>query len=492
MSSELDMNKGTSSAGTPLGLFYRCPRLMQALSLIGSCSVLSSGVVVAQNSLPIDQLALPNTSTVKPLAKKVPAPAPAAKPKPTVPESFIVPATPVRKPVSPPAAARKPTPVRTPAAASLPTHGPAKHKPNNFRRPPASSASTPAPATTVRKKPALSAPNLSVPATQTIAKPLKEPLKPTPNQRTAGANNSGNHNFIDRTNYSVGATGQYNAPNSVVLNERSTGCNTVSRNGVLANGACNTTAPRRTASSPRRTVQASQSRQVAVRRRAKRLPKKQLTRATRNAVNSTPIPVKVASRILRSTIPQKPTTHALKPADLSYYNFTKRPSRVTSLEQESFLYPLVIPATITSRFGWRLHPIYKNQRFHNGTDLAVPEGTPVIASASGRVSTAEFLRGYGLTVILRHEQETQESLYGHLSEIFVESDEWVAQGTVIGRAGNTGNSTGPHLHFEWRHLSDDGWIAVDAGAHLEYSMAQFIDALKLVQAESPEDNETSG
>ncbi|NET53420.1 MAG: M23 family metallopeptidase, partial [Merismopedia sp. SIO2A8] len=129
---------------------------------------------------------------------------------------------------------------------------------------------------------------------------------------------------------------------------------------------------------------------------------------------------------------------------------------------------------------------------HNGTDLAVPEGTPVIASASGRVATADFLRGYGLTVILRHEEETQESLYGHLSEIFVDPDEWVAQGTVIGRAGNTGNSTGPHLHFEWRHLTDDGWIAVDAGAHLEYSMAQFIDALKLVQVQSPADTETSG
>ncbi|NEP00446.1 MAG: peptidoglycan DD-metalloendopeptidase family protein [Symploca sp. SIO2E9] len=481
------MKTESSSAGTPLGIFYRCPRLMQALSFIGSCGVLSSGIVVAQTSLPVDQLVPPNAPTVKPLAKKVPAPAPAAKPKPTVPESLIVPATPVRKPASPPAAARKPTPARTPAA-SLPTHGPAQRKPNSFR-PPASSASAPTPPTTVNKKPALSPPNLSVPPTQTIAKPPKVPLKPAPNQQTAGTTFSGNHNFIDRTNYSVGATGQYNAPNSVVLNERSTGCNTVSHNGVLASGVCNTKAPTPTVSSRRR-VRPSQ--QVAVRRRSKRLPAKRLSRTTRRAASSTPIPVKVASRVLRSTMPQKPVTYELKPTELSYYNFTKRPSRATSLEQESFLYPLVIPATISSRFGWRLHPISKTHKFHNGTDLAVPEGTPVIASASGRVATADFLRGYGLTVILRHEEETQESLYGHLSEIFVEPDEWVAQGTVIGRAGNTGNSTGPHLHFEWRHLTDDGWMAVDAGAHLEYSMAQFIDALKLVQTDSPADTETSG
>lgn len=122
--------------------------------------------------------------------------------------------------------------------------------------------------------------------------------------------------------------------------------------------------------------------------------------------------------------------------------------------------------------------------FHSGTDMAAPQGTAVIAVAPGKVETANFLGGYGLAVILRHEKETQESLYGHLSEVFVQPGEWVEQGTVIGRVGSTGNSTGPHLHFEWRHRTPEGWVAVDAGAHLEYSMAQFIEALKLVQNNS--------
>jgi murein DD-endopeptidase MepM/ murein hydrolase activator NlpD len=101
---------------------------------------------------------------------------------------------------------------------------------------------------------------------------------------------------------------------------------------------------------------------------------------------------------------------------------------------------------------------------------------------SGQVVTADFLGGYGLTVILQHEKGTQESLYAHLSEIFVKPGDKVEQGNVIGRVGSTGNSTGPHLHFEWRHLTPEGWVAVDSGAHLQYSLAQFIRALQLAQS----------
>ena len=121
---------------------------------------------------------------------------------------------------------------------------------------------------------------------------------------------------------------------------------------------------------------------------------------------------------------------------------------------------------------------------HSGTDLGAPLGTPVLAAYRGEVAIADWLRGYGLTVTLRHEEGTQESRYAHLSEIFVQPGELIEQGTVIGLVGSTGNSTGPHLHFEWRHLTNSGWVAVDAGVHLEYAMENLIRSMQLAEASS--------
>ncbi len=142
------------------------------------------------------------------------------------------------------------------------------------------------------------------------------------------------------------------------------------------------------------------------------------------------------------------------------------------------LYPLAMPGRISSIFGWRIHPIFGNRRFHSGTDIAAPQGTPVLAAYSGRVWTASSLQGYGLTVILRHADNTQESRYAHLSEILVRPGEWVEQGTEIGRVGSTGNSTGPHLHFEWRQLEGSQWVAVDAGEHLQANAAVSLAAYR--------------
>jgi murein DD-endopeptidase MepM/ murein hydrolase activator NlpD len=145
------------------------------------------------------------------------------------------------------------------------------------------------------------------------------------------------------------------------------------------------------------------------------------------------------------------------------------------------LFPLAIPASISSVFGWRVHPIFGTQRMHTGTDIAAPMGTPVLAALAGRVLLSDFLGGYGLTVALEHNDGTQQTMYAHLSEVFVKPGELIQQGTAIGRVGSTGNSTGPHLHFEFRQLTDQGWMAIDAGQQLEFAMAELVKSLQIAQ-----------
>jgi murein DD-endopeptidase MepM/ murein hydrolase activator NlpD len=98
---------------------------------------------------------------------------------------------------------------------------------------------------------------------------------------------------------------------------------------------------------------------------------------------------------------------------------------------------------VTSGFGWRWG------RMHEGIDIAVPSGTPVVASASGTVITAGWLGGYGNLVVIDHGNGLATA-YGHNSSISVGLGQGVAQGQVIAYSGSTGHSTGPHVHFEVR------------------------------------------
>jgi murein DD-endopeptidase MepM/ murein hydrolase activator NlpD len=164
------------------------------------------------------------------------------------------------------------------------------------------------------------------------------------------------------------------------------------------------------------------------------------------------------------------TTPSLK----DFYRRTLRPPGRLGNGNIRLIFPLSIPAPITSLFGWRMHPIFGTPRFHAGTDIGAPIGTPVLAAYAGQVVMSDFLGGYGLAIALNHNQGKQQTLYGHLSEVFVKAGETVKQGTVIGRVGSTGNSTGPHLHFEYRELTPEGWVAMDAGAQLEYALAELV------------------
>jgi len=154
-----------------------------------------------------------------------------------------------------------------------------------------------------------------------------------------------------------------------------------------------------------------------------------------------------------------------------------RPLNILRRGNELFVFPLSIPAPISSVFGWRMHPVHQSWRFHSGTDLAAPMGTPVLATQAGRVAVADFLGGYGLTVILRHGDGNLESRYAHLSQVAVRSGEWIDQGEVLGLVGSTGTSTGPHLHFEVRQLTGEGWVAMDPSEVLEYGIANLMNLI---------------
>ena len=104
---------------------------------------------------------------------------------------------------------------------------------------------------------------------------------------------------------------------------------------------------------------------------------------------------------------------------------------------------------ITSPFGSRTHPIFGSTRFHSGIDIGADYGDSVHAADGGVVISAGWLGGYGKAVIIDHGNGIS-SLYGHNSELLVSEGQSVRKGQVISRVGSTGDSTGPHLHFEVR------------------------------------------
>ena len=111
---------------------------------------------------------------------------------------------------------------------------------------------------------------------------------------------------------------------------------------------------------------------------------------------------------------------------------------------ELFIYPIM--GRLTSPFGYRNDPFTGARSFHSGIDLAAPIGTAVKATLDGKIAETGFNRIFGNYVIITHDRGYQ-SLYGHLSAIYVKRGQYVTQGTTVGAVGNTGYSTGPHLHL---------------------------------------------
>ena len=101
-----------------------------------------------------------------------------------------------------------------------------------------------------------------------------------------------------------------------------------------------------------------------------------------------------------------------------------------------------------SGWGWRIHPIYKIRRFHYGMDFTAPIGTEIYSTGDGIVTKVQTSStGYGKSVTIDH-GFGYETLYGHMSEFNVKKGDTVKRGSVIGYVGNTGTSSGPHIHYE--------------------------------------------
>lgn len=119
---------------------------------------------------------------------------------------------------------------------------------------------------------------------------------------------------------------------------------------------------------------------------------------------------------------------------------------------------LPVESYVTSRFGPRRH------RYHYGTDLKLQVGDSVRASFSGKVRIIDYeAKGYGHYIVIRHNNGL-ETVYAHLSKVLVEHNQIVQAGEVIALGGNTGRSTGPHLHYEFRYLGN----AIDTEHLVDY------------------------
>lgn len=122
----------------------------------------------------------------------------------------------------------------------------------------------------------------------------------------------------------------------------------------------------------------------------------------------------------------------------------------SALANGTFLWPVPACTLLTSRFGYRMHPILGYERFHAGVDIGAKDGDTIVASDGGTVAVAEYSDSYGNYVLINH-GNGYTTLYAHMSAMAVEAGQTVEQGETLGYVGSTGWSTGPHLHFEIRY-----------------------------------------
>ena len=132
-------------------------------------------------------------------------------------------------------------------------------------------------------------------------------------------------------------------------------------------------------------------------------------------------------------------------------------------------YPMEHYNRISADYGYRVHPLFFTRHLHTGVDFATAIGTPVYATADGVVNAASFSTGgYGYLVKIDHSLGFM-TYYAHLNNIVVQKGMFVKRGQLIAYSGNTGQSTGPHLHYEIRFLGN----VIDPKNFMEWKMSNF-------------------
>jgi murein DD-endopeptidase MepM/ murein hydrolase activator NlpD len=125
---------------------------------------------------------------------------------------------------------------------------------------------------------------------------------------------------------------------------------------------------------------------------------------------------------------------------------------------------------ITSKFGYRIHPVKNTKAFHSGLDFRAPMGTPVYATAEGVVEWAGYHKSSGLGhLVILHHNFGFNTFYGHLQRTVVKAGDFVKKGDLVAYTGNSGLSSGPHLHYEVRHIQR----RLDPVPFVEWSLNQY-------------------
>jgi len=133
----------------------------------------------------------------------------------------------------------------------------------------------------------------------------------------------------------------------------------------------------------------------------------------------------------------------------AFSNIQEEEIENSSIMQAFLPIGLPIEGIVTSEFGYRIDPTSGNGHNHNGTDISLKIGTPVPATANGIVTVSKYSNSYGYMVEVEH-LNGYSTVYAHNSELAVNVGDYVFKGDIVALSGNTGYSTGPHLHYEVR------------------------------------------